>query len=157
MCERDAEGLASPPPYRWRVVSRYVGVSSHRIFDTADACFASDGICRRVYSRFPTDRDGNYRPISYAQPADPADLPDSGGDDVDARAHGDDDDVRDTGDSGGADAGGGPRAETLPGDDGDTRGGEGVLVAFTNGDGGADSGVPDVRDAGAERVLHEGR
>ena len=75
------DGIIPPAPH-WRVVHRYLGLSSRRIFDTPDACFASDGICRRIYARHPINEPAfHYRPFAVpnAQSADPADAA-SGGD-----------------------------------------------------------------------------
>ena len=76
-------------------------------------------------------------------------------DDADAPAHGDDDDVPGAGDGHRADAGGGALAQTLPRDHGDAGGVEGVLVGNADAHPASDADLPDVRHAGAGRVLRK--
>jgi hypothetical protein len=145
-----------PPARHWRVVNRYIGVHSGRIFDDADACFASDAICRRIYSRYPVDRDGNYRPIAFPQPVDPADLSGGGGYDADPGPDRDDDHVPAAGDGGDDDPGCGPGTEGMQPDHGDRRDADHLLLANADVRTGTDPGVPDVRDPSASAVLQEG-
>ena len=85
------DGIIPPAPF-WRVRRRYLGLFTSHIYDDPDACFAANATCRRIYSRYPTDRDGNYQPLAYPRSLCPDCLPDDpvgDGSDADPGAHAD--------------------------------------------------------------------
>ncbi len=146
--QKPVDGIIPAAP-GWRVVYRYRGVSSGRVFATPDDCFASDGICRRIYARQPLDQYAyHYRPLTNAQSADSPDLPNRDCDDADASS--DRDDI-----SGSADPGCEPLAAGLLPDDGDTRDAEGLLLANTHANAGAGPDVQGMRDADSRGVLRK--
>lgn len=53
-----------PPARRWAVRHRYIGHFNGGQFDSADECFATNAVCRRIYARYPIDDDGNPFPLT---------------------------------------------------------------------------------------------
>ena len=57
-----------PPARHWRVVYKYLGLADAVLHPNADACFAANAVCRRVYSRYPVDAAYHYRPLTKSDP-----------------------------------------------------------------------------------------
>lgn len=146
-----------PPCRHWRVVHRYLGLFTAGIYLDADSCFAANATCRRIYSRYPTNKHGDYQPLTVPQPADPADLSDGGAGDLDAGSDLDPDDVPAAGDGGDPDQGGGLAAEAVPGGDRGSGGVRDLFLADSPHDPGADTGIPGLRDPSACELLSKGR
>lgn len=148
-----------PPARNWRVVHRYVGVSSGWIFDSPDACFASDGICRRIYSRFPVDSAYHYRPLTKSdlQSPDPADLSDCSGGHEHTGSIANPDEVRGAGNGSVGDGNGGSEDEALRHDNSGAGADKALLLADAAADDSCDTDAGTMRNANSCGVLSEGK
>lgn len=154
------EGII-PPARHWRVVYRYLGVADAVLHPDADACFAANAVCRRVYSRYPVDAAFHYRPLTKSDPRSLcADIDASG----DAGPRSDDhpnaipnsDPLR--GDVAGrtGDGDGSSPADQLRAHDGDAGGDEGVFLERGLTHSVTAAGTATVRDARADDAVRQG-
>ena len=164
MSEPEADWIDGiiPPARHWRVVYRYLGLADAVLHPSADACFAANAVCRRVYSRYPVDSAFHYRPLTKFDPGPLCPDLDADGD----AGHGSDPDAI-------PDAHADPLRGNAAGGTGDGNSGGGPgLVRADNRDAGRDARLlldgsvahtdvdPDlaaVPDARANDAVHEGR
>ena len=146
-----------PPARHWRVAYRYVGHFTGGIYDSSDDCFAANAVCRRIFSRYPTDRDGNYTPLTIPQPVDPADLSDGDDGYSDRSSDIDTDEVGSASNGSLGDGDSGGEGEALLIDDSGSGGAEDMLLANACLYGLADNHSCPVCDPAAFDVLHEER
>ena len=163
MSEPEADWIDGiiPPARHWRVVYRYLGLADAVLHPSADACFAANAVCRRVYSRYPVDSAFHYRPLTKFDPGPFCPDLDADGDvgnrgdsyeGTDAHA----DPLRGDAAGGTGDGNGGGVPTLVPQDDRCARGAEAVLLADPDANAHGAADVSPVRDSVARSNVHEG-
>ena len=147
-----------PPAHGYRVVHRYLGLFDAGLYLDADACFAANATCRRVYARHPLDQSIPFhcRPVCpqpHGQSASTADLHDGVRNHANAISDGDDDATGSASGSGQGDEDRGSDAPRVSRGDGHAGHAGPLLLADPTPITAADAELPDVQHTSAGPIL----
>ena len=163
MSEPEADWIdgGTSPVRGWRVVYKYLGLADAVLHSSADACFAANAVCRRVYSRYPVDSAFHYRPLTKSDPGPlcpdlDADGAAGHGSDPDAIPDAHADPLRGDAAGGTGDGNGGGVPTLVSQDDRCAGTTEAVLLADPDANAHGTADVSPVRDPVARSDVHEG-